>query len=126
MRPLFIANHPAIDFLNTALAPNGEPIETIAGGTAFLHWMVDARFLEQAVADALARRVGAKALDAAAAEARKVRELGARLAHPLAHQPKARLPRRACRIKQTACTPRVSPPSRRSARQSEGDRGHAD
>jgi predicted RNA-binding Zn ribbon-like protein len=74
MRPLFIANHPAIDYLNTALAPNGEPIETIASGTAYLQWMVDARFLEQSVADALARRVGAKALEAAAAEARKVRE----------------------------------------------------
>lgn len=74
MRPLFLGNHQAIDFLNTAYAPNGEPIETIADGTAYLQWLVDAGFVERPAADALARHAGAKALEAAAAEARKVRE----------------------------------------------------
>ena len=74
MRPLFVGNHPAIDFLNTALAPNGEPIETIGDGTAYLEWLVAAGLLQRAAADKLVRRAGAKALDAAAVEARKVRE----------------------------------------------------
>ncbi len=74
MRPLFLGNHPAIDFLNTRLAPRGEPIETIGDGEAYLDWLVAAGLLDQARASKLARRVGPKALDAAAAEARKVRE----------------------------------------------------
>jgi predicted RNA-binding Zn ribbon-like protein len=74
MRPLFVGNHPAIDFLNTALAPNGEPIETMGDGAAYLQWLVDAGLMTQAAADGLARRVGAKALEAAAVEARMVRE----------------------------------------------------
>lgn len=74
MRPLFVGNHPAIDFLNTALAPNGEPIETIGDGTAYLEWLVAAGLLQRADADKLVRRAGAKAFDAAAVEARKVRE----------------------------------------------------
>jgi len=74
MFPLFVGSHPAIDFLNTALAPNGEPIETIGDGSAFLEWLVAAGLLDEARASKLARRFGAKALDAAAVEARKVRE----------------------------------------------------
>lgn len=74
MRPLFVGNHPAIDFLNTLLAPNGDPIETIPDGRAWLDWLVEARLLDAAQATRLARRFGDKAFDAAAAEAREVRE----------------------------------------------------
>lgn len=74
MRPLFVGSHPAIDFLNTALAPGGEPIETIGDGKAYLEWLVAAGLLDEARAAKLARRFGVKALDAAALEARKVRE----------------------------------------------------
>src|SRR5262245_17548042 len=75
MRPLFLGNHPAIDFLNTRLAPRGEPIETVGDGEAYLEWLVAAGLLDRAPATKLARRLGGpKALDAAAAEARKVRE----------------------------------------------------
>lgn len=74
MRSLFLGNHPAIDFLNTSFAPQGEPIETIGDGEAYLEWLVTAGLLDQARASKLARRVGHKALDAAAAEARKIRE----------------------------------------------------
>lgn len=73
-RPLFLGGHPAIDFLNTALTPDGEPIETIGHGRAFLGWLVDAGLLDAAAAAKLRRRFGGKAIDAAAAEARKVRE----------------------------------------------------
>jgi predicted RNA-binding Zn ribbon-like protein len=74
MKPLFLGGHPATDFLNTSLTPDGERIETIPDGHAFLEWLVSARLLEEAEAPRLARRFGVKALDAAAAEARKVRE----------------------------------------------------
>jgi predicted RNA-binding Zn ribbon-like protein len=74
MSPLFFGSHPAIDFLNTSLAPNGEMIETIPDGRAYLEWFVGAGVLSQEEAARLRRRFGSKTLDAAAAEARKVRE----------------------------------------------------
>lgn len=74
MSPLFVGSHPAIDFLNTSLEPNGEHIETIPDGRTYLDWFVGAGLLTQDDATRLQRRFGSKALDAAAAEARKVRE----------------------------------------------------
>jgi predicted RNA-binding Zn ribbon-like protein len=74
MSPLFIGSHPAIDFLNTAFAPDGEPIETIGDGHAYLNWLVSAGLLPQTEAARLTRRFGVKGLDAAAAEARRVRD----------------------------------------------------
>jgi len=74
MKPLFLGGHPAIDFLNTSLTPDGERIETIPDGHAFLEWLVSAKLIEDTEAPKLARRFGVKALDATAAEARKVRE----------------------------------------------------
>jgi predicted RNA-binding Zn ribbon-like protein len=73
-QPLFLGSHPAVDFLNTAFAPNGRHIETIPNGRAFLDWMVGAGLLKEADAARLARRAGSAALDAAAQEARKLRE----------------------------------------------------
>ncbi len=74
MRSLFLGSHPAVDFLNTALAPQGTPIETIGNGRAFVDWLVAARLLDRATASKVERRFGMKALDASAAEARRVRE----------------------------------------------------
>jgi predicted RNA-binding Zn ribbon-like protein len=74
MEPLFLGSHPAIDFLNTALAPGGVEIETIGDGRAYLDWFVHAKLLTEAEAARVRRRFGAQALDEAAAEARKVRE----------------------------------------------------
>jgi predicted RNA-binding Zn ribbon-like protein len=71
---LFVAGHPAIDFLNTAYAPGGMPIETIGDGHALLDWMVGAGVLDESDSTTLARRFSRKALDAAAQEARTVRE----------------------------------------------------
>jgi predicted RNA-binding Zn ribbon-like protein len=73
-QPLFLAGHPAIDFLNTSLAPNGERIETLGDGRAFLRWLVAAGLLDAADSPRLRRKLGGKATDAAAAEARKLRE----------------------------------------------------
>ena len=50
MRPLFLGSHPAVDFLNTALAPQGTPIETIGDGRAFVDWLVTAGLLDRATA----------------------------------------------------------------------------
>jgi predicted RNA-binding Zn ribbon-like protein len=74
MDPLFIGSHTAIDFLNTALAPDGQPVETIGDGHAFVRWLVSANLLDETQAGRLQRRVGAKGVDAAAAEAREFRE----------------------------------------------------
>lgn len=74
MQPLFLGGHPLIDFLNTSLSPNGEPVEVIGAGAAYVDWLIAAGLLDKAQAATLARRFGNKSLDAAAAEARKVRE----------------------------------------------------
>lgn len=74
MEPLFLGGHPAIDFLNTAFAPDGARVETIGDGRALLAWLVGAGLLSEGEAAKLSRRLGARALDQAAAEARKLRE----------------------------------------------------
>jgi predicted RNA-binding Zn ribbon-like protein len=70
---LFVGSHPAMDFLNTSYAPQGRPVEVIGDGRAFLAWSVAAGLLDEPGATALRRRLGAKALDALAADARHVR-----------------------------------------------------
>lgn len=74
MQAPFFGSHPAIDFLNTAFAPNGEQIETIGDGKAYVEWLIAAGLLDEAHASKLRRRFGAQALDVAATEARRVRE----------------------------------------------------
>jgi hypothetical protein len=61
---LFVAGHPAIDFINTAYAPGGVLVETIGDGRALLDWMVGAGLVEEDEAAALSRRFSRKALDA--------------------------------------------------------------
>ena len=71
---LFVAGHPAIDFLNSAYAPGGSLVETIGDGPALLDWMAGAGLIGKDEAARLARRFTRKSLDAAAQEARDVRE----------------------------------------------------
>lgn len=71
---LFVAGHPAIDFLNSAYAPGGQQIETLGNGRALLDWMVRAKLLGEDELATLRRRFTRKALDAVAQEARGVRE----------------------------------------------------
>ena len=71
---VFLAGHPAIDFLNSAYAPAGQRIETLVDGRALLEWMVRAKLLDADESAALQRRFTRKALDAVAEEARGVRE----------------------------------------------------
>jgi predicted RNA-binding Zn ribbon-like protein len=74
MEPLFLGAHPAADFLNTTLLQNGAPVELIGSGREFIEWLVAAQLLDGAVARKLERSLGTKALDAAAAEARRLRK----------------------------------------------------
>jgi predicted RNA-binding Zn ribbon-like protein len=74
MKPLFLGSHPAMDFLNTRPAPRGAPIELIGDGTSYVAWLEGARLLHDTTAQKLRRRFGAAALDAAAVEARDLRE----------------------------------------------------
>jgi predicted RNA-binding Zn ribbon-like protein len=70
----FIGGHPAIDFLNTSFAPEGTVIETLDDGRALLDWLVAAQLLDSAASAKLVRKLGTKALDGAAADARKLRD----------------------------------------------------
>ena len=74
MSPLFLGSHPAVDFLNTRLAPQGEWVELIGDGDAFAEWLVAARLLDASAALRLRRKFNASALDLIAARARKLRE----------------------------------------------------
>jgi predicted RNA-binding Zn ribbon-like protein len=74
VNPLYLGGHPAVDFLNTAFAPDGVQMETIPHGQALLDWMVGARIIEEGAASKLIQRFGGKALDSTAAQARRLRE----------------------------------------------------
>lgn len=73
VKPLFLGAHPAADFLNTTLVQDEAPVELIGDGLAFVAWLVAAQLLDASVARKFERSFGAKALDEAAAEARKIR-----------------------------------------------------
>jgi predicted RNA-binding Zn ribbon-like protein len=74
MEPLFLGGHPAVDFLNTAFSPQDTHVELLTDGAALVDWLVAANLLETPIAAKLKRNYSGKPLDAAAAEARKVRE----------------------------------------------------
>ena len=74
MEPLFIGSHPAVDFLNTSLIPNGEQIEVIGDGRSLFAWLVAAKLIDEGQAGKLLRRLGVKGADAAASNARNLRE----------------------------------------------------
>jgi predicted RNA-binding Zn ribbon-like protein len=78
IKPLFVASHPALDFLNTRFTPHGIATECIADGHAFLTWLVDAEQVSASDAARFKRSESAEALDAVALEARKLRDWAAR------------------------------------------------
>lgn len=71
--PLLLGGHRALDFLNTWRNP-GQPVETLGDGRAFGEWLVAAGLIEEAELTRLRRRFGEPAMNAAAAEARRLRE----------------------------------------------------
>jgi predicted RNA-binding Zn ribbon-like protein len=74
VKPLFLGGHPALDFLNTLPTPRGEPVELLGDGRALAAWLEGAGLLDASGAKELERRLGAEALEAAAAKARELRE----------------------------------------------------
>ena len=74
MKPSFLGSHPALDFLNTRPTPRGAPIELIGDGMSYAEWLETAQLLPDTTASKLRRRFGVAALDAAAAQARDLRE----------------------------------------------------
>jgi predicted RNA-binding Zn ribbon-like protein len=74
MEPLLLGSHRAIDFLNTWREPDGNVVETIGDGRAFAGWLVAVGLISEDEIARLARRCGARAMDEAAADARRFRE----------------------------------------------------
>lgn len=74
MNPPFLGSHPATDFLNSAIAPNGVAQEFIGNGAALIDWLVAADLLEPAVGTQIRTKFSTQELDAAAAEIREFRE----------------------------------------------------
>lgn len=74
MDALFLAGHPALDFLNTSLAPKGVATELIGDGRSFVDWLLRANLLAPQDADKALQQFGSAALDRAAASARKLRD----------------------------------------------------
>jgi predicted RNA-binding Zn ribbon-like protein len=73
--PLLVADHLALDFLNSIASPWGEPIEWLDSGAAFLDWLGAAGAIDAAVAKRFRSRSGvARELDAVAGRARDLRE----------------------------------------------------
>jgi predicted RNA-binding Zn ribbon-like protein len=73
MEPLFLAGHPALDFLNTAFTPGGHTVDVIADGEALARWLVAAGLLTREQMKSVRRKIGAAGLDKAAGEARALR-----------------------------------------------------
>ncbi len=74
MEPLLLGSHRAIDFLNTWRQPDGVAVETLGDGRAFGEWLVAVDLIAADEIARLTRRAGARAMDEAAAEARRFRE----------------------------------------------------
>ncbi len=71
--PLRIGEHPALDFLNSILAPSGETIDFLHNGTTFARWLSRSGVVPDRVG-AAAKAFTPQQLDRLAAEARELRE----------------------------------------------------
>jgi predicted RNA-binding Zn ribbon-like protein len=71
--PLFLADDPALDFLNSRASPAGVAVEWLADGADLLGWLRAAGLVPAPDLDRLAATTPAAALDRAAAEARTLR-----------------------------------------------------
>jgi predicted RNA-binding Zn ribbon-like protein len=72
--PFFIADDPALDFLNTVASPWGEEIEWLATGGDLFAWLEQAHAVPAGVLAGLRKRASPRALDAVAVQARELRE----------------------------------------------------
>ena len=95
--PFFIGDHLALDFLNSSAAPSGREIDWLANGGDLVAWLERAHAVPANVLAHFRAHTGSRALDAAASQARELREwfrgfvrkqagkpLGRRVLHDLA------------------------------------------
>jgi len=57
-RFLFIGNHPCLDFINTRIAQNGQPVDLLDTFSDLLTWLVQARLLDREEASKAERNWG--------------------------------------------------------------------
>jgi predicted RNA-binding Zn ribbon-like protein len=72
--PILLADHRALDFLNTLARPGGVETEWIGSGEGLLDWLRAASLVDPADERVIRRAIGADELDHAAREARALRE----------------------------------------------------
>jgi hypothetical protein len=72
--PMFVADAPGLDFLNTVAAPWEDEIEWLGNGQDLLAWLVQAQLVPASVADAMRAGTVPGEIDAVAARARALRE----------------------------------------------------
>lgn len=71
---LLVADHPALDFLNSVASPLGEPLDWITNGQALCAWLLQSDLLDAEEMQRIKAQLGAEELDAAASQARSLRE----------------------------------------------------
>ncbi|HEY4201899.1 MAG TPA: ABATE domain-containing protein [Devosiaceae bacterium] len=71
---MFIADSPALDFLNSIAIPADTQVEWLRSGEDLLAWLNQARLVPPAVLETMRKNVAPERIDAVAAEARTLRE----------------------------------------------------
>jgi predicted RNA-binding Zn ribbon-like protein len=72
--PLFIADAPALDFLNSIASPAGTPVEWLGSGEELLEWLQTAQLAPPEIVSQMRRTAVPGELDAVASQARALRE----------------------------------------------------
>src|SRR5215475_7261528 len=72
--PFFLADHPALDFLNTVAVPVDTPVEWLASGDDLLTWVKQAGLVPDDVLEAFRKNAVPGELDGIAARARALRD----------------------------------------------------
>ena len=88
--PLFIGDDLALDFLNSIAAPWGREIEWLANGGDLVAWLERAHAVPGSVSAHFRAHTGSRALDAAATQARELREWFRRFVRKHAGEPLGR------------------------------------
>jgi predicted RNA-binding Zn ribbon-like protein len=71
---LFVADAPALDFLNSIATPVDVPVEWIDGGAGLLAWLAQAQLVPRPTLDEIRQRAIPGELDKVAGQARNLRE----------------------------------------------------
>jgi predicted RNA-binding Zn ribbon-like protein len=72
--PFFVADHPALDFLNSIASPKGVPVEWLRNGRDLVDWLERANMIAPDIAARFRRSNDQRVLDRVAAKAREFRD----------------------------------------------------